>query len=198
MRARDIMTSPALTIAVDAKIGDAIALMLRSHLSGLPVVDANGSVVGILSEGDLLRRAEIGTERHRPRWIETFLLPGRSAVDYVHTHGRLVEEVMTRDPVTVDDKAELADIVSLMEDRRIKRVPVMRDGLLVGVVTRADLLRALATRYGDLGARERRGSAHRRGDLGRAEVATLGAGERGTAMTARVCIRWGSSFRISI
>ncbi|MFI5013362.1 MAG: CBS domain-containing protein [Hyphomicrobiales bacterium] len=143
MQARDVMTSPVISVSPAAQISEAIGVMLRSHLSGLPVVDAEGRLVGMLSEGDLLRRTELGTERHRPRWIEAFLIPGRSAADYVHTHGRRVEEVMTSAPINVEDDASLEDIVSLMEQKHIKRVPVLQAGRLVGIVTRADLLRAL-------------------------------------------------------
>ena len=144
MLARDVMTKPVIWITPKAKLGAAIDLMLKSRLSGLPVVGAGGELVGILSEGDLLRRAELGTQRERPRWIETFLIPGRSAEDYVQTHGRLVEEVMTPGPICVDVDASLDEIVSLMERKRIKRVPVLSSGALVGIVTRADLLRALS------------------------------------------------------
>ena len=144
MQARDVMTKPVIWITPKAKLGEAIDLMLKSRLSGLPVVDAGGQLVGMLSEGDLLRRAELGTARQRPRWIETFLIPGRSAADYVQTHGRLVEEVMTPDPICVDADTSLDEIVSLMERKRIKRVPVLSSGALVGIVTRADLLRALS------------------------------------------------------
>ena len=143
MQARDIMTSPVITVSPRTTIPQAIDIMLRSHLSGLPVVDTARRLIGIVSEGDLLRRAELGTEIRRPRWIETFLLPGRAADAYVHAHGRFVEEVMTHDPVWVEETASLAEIVTLMEHRHIKRVPIVCAEALVGIVTRADLLRAL-------------------------------------------------------
>ena len=146
MQARDVMTTPVLSISSKAKIGEAVALMLKSRLSGLPVVDERHRLVGILSEGDLLRRAELGTERRRARWIEAFLMPGHSASDYVHTHGRVIEEVMTREPITVTETTPLGKIVSLMERNHIKRVPVLREGVIAGIITRADLLRALAAR----------------------------------------------------
>jgi CBS-domain-containing membrane protein len=146
MQARDIMTSPVVSISPQAKISEAIGVMLRSHLSGLPVIDAEGRLVGILSEGDLLRRAELGTETHRPRWIDTFLAPGRSASEYVHTHGRIIEEVMTQTPLSIEEETPLEEIVSIMQRKRIKRLPVLRQGALVGIVTRADLLRALSAR----------------------------------------------------
>ena len=146
MQARDIMTAPVISVGPGATIADAIALMLKHHISGLPVVDADRRLVGMLSEGDLLRRAELGTERRRPRWIEAFLMPGRSAEDYVQAHGRQVEDVMTRDAIAAEAGTPLEDIVSLMERNRIKRVPVLANGALIGMVTRADLLRALAAR----------------------------------------------------
>jgi hypothetical protein len=104
-----------------------------------------GRLIGILTEGDLLRRGETGTDRKRPRWLEFLLGPGRLAAEYAHTHGRKVGEVMTREPHTVDEDAALPDIVDLMERCRIKRVPVMRDGQLVGIVSRANLMQALAS-----------------------------------------------------
>jgi hypothetical protein len=109
----------------------------------LPVIEA-GKVVGILTEGDLLRRSETGTERHRPRWLEILMGPGRLAGEYVRTHGRRVEEIMTRDLVSVTPDTPLDEVVALMERRRIKRVPVLDGEAPIGIVSRADLLRALA------------------------------------------------------
>jgi predicted transcriptional regulator len=117
--------------------------MLDNRISGLPVIDA-GRLVGILTECDLLRRSETGTERHRPRWLEILMGPGRLADEYVRTHGRKVEEIMTRQPVSVTPDTPLDEIVALMERRRIKRVPVLDGDVPVGIVSRADLLRALA------------------------------------------------------
>src|SRR5262249_18475060 len=109
-----------------------------------PVVDDKGSLVGIVTEGDFLRRAETGTERKRPRWLEFFTRPGRLADEYVQSHGRKVSEVMTPDPVTVAEDTSMEEIVRLMEGRRIKRLPVLRAGKVVGIVSRANLLHALA------------------------------------------------------
>jgi hypothetical protein len=100
--------------------------------------------MGIVTEGDFLRRAETGTERRRARWIEFFIGPGRLAEEYVHTHGRKIEEIMTRDVATVSEGASLSDVVSLMERRHIKRVPVMRGDRVVGIISRANLVQALA------------------------------------------------------
>ena len=144
MNAADVMTRNVVTVGADASIGQAIALMLDHRLSGLPVLASDGELVGILTEGDLLRRTETGTERQRPRWLEFLRGPGRLAEDYVQTHGRKVGEIMTEDVVSVGEDTPLAEIVRLMEHRRVKRMPVLRGSVLVGIVSRADLMRALA------------------------------------------------------
>lgn len=155
MEACQVMTSPTITISPGASVRQAIRTMLDHHVSGLPVVDESGRLAGVVSEGDLLRRAEIGTERHRPKWLEFLVGPGRSASDYVHSHSRRVTDVMTDDPVSVDEHTSLEEVVALMEKHGVKRVPVLRDGAVVGIVTRADLLRAFvdATEAPHVGAR---------------------------------------------
>jgi CBS domain-containing protein len=145
MKAKDVMTRNVISIAPDASVFEALRLMLQHKISGLPVVDRAGSVVGIVTEGDFLRRAETGTERKRPRWLEFIVGPGRLAGDYIRSHARRVDEVMTYNVETVTQDAQLGDIVALMERHRIKRVPVVRDGQVVGIVSRANLLRALAS-----------------------------------------------------
>jgi CBS domain-containing protein len=149
MNAADVMTRNILSVGPESPIVEAIGLMLDNHVSGLPVIDEAGQLVGILTEGDLLRRGETGTERHRPRWLEILMGPGRLASEYVRTHGRKVEEIMTRELVSVDPKTPLDEIVELMERHRIKRVPVLEGEKLVGIVSRADFLRALARRLED-------------------------------------------------
>ena len=143
MKASDVMSRNILSVGRDPTIAEAIRLMLDNQISGLPVIDA-GRLVGILTEGDLLRRSETGTERHRPRWLEILMGPGRLAGEYVRTHGRKVEEIMTRDLVSVTPDTPLDEIVALMERRRVKRVPVLDGDAPVCIVSRADLLRALA------------------------------------------------------
>jgi CBS domain-containing protein len=142
MRASDVMTRNVITVGPEASVANAIRLMLVNNVSGLPVL-ADGKAIGILTEGDLLRRSETGTERHRPRWLEILMGPGRMASEYVRTHGRKVEEVMTTDLISVAGDTPLDEVVGLMERRRIKRVPVIEGDLLVGVISRADLLRSL-------------------------------------------------------
>jgi CBS-domain-containing membrane protein len=118
--------------------------MLTNRVSGLPVVDESANLVGVVTEGDFLRREEIGTLRQRPRWLEFLLGPARLASEYAHAAGRMVEEIMTENPHTVSEDDSLETVVELMERHRIKRLPVLREGRLVGIVSRADLVHALA------------------------------------------------------
>ncbi len=143
MKVSDIMTHPVITVMPEMTIGEAAELMIGHRISGLPVVNAGGEVVGIVTEGDLLRRAETGTERRRARWLEFLIAPGRLASEYAHAHGRRVGEVMTDAVVSVGPDEPIAELIDAMERRRIKRVPVIDQGRLVGIVSRANLLRAL-------------------------------------------------------
>lgn len=145
MRAHQIMTRTVITVAPETKIVEAADIMLQKHLSGLPVVDASGKLVGIISEGDLIRRPEIGTQKKRGRWLGFLVGPGKLASDFVHEQGRKVAEVMTKSPVTITEDTSLAEIAELMEKNNIKRLPVMRGDALVGIVTRANLLQAVAS-----------------------------------------------------
>jgi len=145
MRAHQFMTRSVVTVAPESSILDAANLMLQRHVSGLPVVDAAGKLVGIVSEGDFIRRSEIGTQRKRGRWLRFILGAGASATDFTHEHGRKVSEVMNRDPLTVAEDTVLEEIVSTMETNGVKRLPVMRGDKLVGIVSRANLLQAVAS-----------------------------------------------------
>ena len=143
MKTADVMTRNVLTVGPESSVAQAIRLMLDNKVSGLPVLATDRKVVGILTEGDLLRRGETGTERHRPRWLEILMGPGRAAGDYVRTHGRKVEDIMSTDLVNIAADTPLDEVVGLMERRRIKRVPVVEGDALIGIVSRADLLRSL-------------------------------------------------------
>ncbi|PWC76798.1 CBS domain-containing protein [Azospirillum sp. TSH64] len=145
MKAIDLMTPRVITIGPDATVADAARTMLENHISGLPVVDAAGKVVGIISEGDLLRRVELGTERHRSWWLGLVSGGTLPAEDFIKSHARKVADVMTAHVTTVDESASPEEVVRVMETRRIKRVPVVRHGALVGIISRANLLRALAS-----------------------------------------------------
>jgi CBS domain-containing protein len=145
MQARDVMTPSVISINADATVLQAARRMLENHISGLPVVDRDGALVGVVTEGDFLRRGELGTERKRPKWLEFLVGPGRLAKEYTQASGRKVSEVMTADPLTVDENDSLESVVKLMERRRVKRVPVMRYGKMVGILSRANLVRALVS-----------------------------------------------------
>lgn len=145
MRALDVMTTNVITVKPDLSVRDAAALLVERRISGAPVVDADGSLVGIISEGDLLRRVEIGTETtRRGRWLDFFA--ARADADaYVKSHANRVEDVMTHDVICVGEEESLSKIATIMETRGVKRVPVLRDGKIVGIVSRSNLLQALAS-----------------------------------------------------
>jgi CBS domain-containing protein len=145
MRAIDVMTGQVVTATPQTTVQDAAKLMINNRISGLPIVDWDRHLVGIVTEGDLLRRAETGTERQRSRWSEWFSPNSRLAGEYIKSRSRRVADVMSRDVVNVTKLATLGEIADLMETRCIKRVPVVHDGKLVGIVSRADLLRVLAS-----------------------------------------------------
>ena len=145
MKAEDVMTRNVISIDPDATVLQAARLMLQHRISGLPVIDKGGRLVGVISEGDFLRRRETKTEHRRSRWLEFLMGPGRVAAEYSHSHGSKVSEVMTTDVETVDDVTPLEDIVELMERRRIKRVPVMCGREVVGIVTRSNLMHAMVS-----------------------------------------------------
>lgn len=148
MIAADIMSRSVVAISPDAPLVQALRLMIDHHVSGLPVIDMEGQAVGILTEGDLMRRAETGTEGQAPGWFASFFTPGRLAGQYVHTHGRRVSEIMTQPATVVEENAALSDAVALMQRMKIKRLPVVRGEKVVGIVSRADLVRVLAHTLG--------------------------------------------------
>ncbi len=154
MQVRDIMTTAVATVTRDTPVADVVNLLLQRHISAVPVVDDDGNVLGMVSEGDLLRRHETGTERHRSWWLGMLSSSEELAADYVKSHGQHAGEVMTHPAITTGEDTPLAEIADILESHRIKRLPVVRDGKLVGLVARADLLRALAAEAIRLGAGE--------------------------------------------
>jgi CBS domain-containing protein len=145
MRAHQIMTRSVITVTPETTIVDAANTMLRKHVSGLPVVDAAGKLVGIVSEGDFIRRSEIGTQRKRGRFLKFILGTGKSATEFVHEHGRKVADIMTAEPFTITEDTALEEIVAQMERNNVKRLPVTRGDKIVGIVSRANLLQAVAS-----------------------------------------------------
>ncbi|HET6606017.1 MAG TPA: CBS domain-containing protein [Rhodopila sp.] len=143
MQAKDIMTTDVATVGPKQKIAEVIKCMAERHASGIPVVGADHKVCGIVTEGDLLRRAEIGTQARHSNLMTFLLGSGRLADEYVQSHTRAVEDIMTMDVATVEPDSELGDIVALMERRHVKRLPVVQDGVCIGIVSRADIVRAV-------------------------------------------------------
>ena len=145
MKASEIMTPDVISADPDATVLQAARYMLQHHISGLPVIDKTGALVGILSEGDFLRRRETHTDRRPSRWLEFLMGPGKLAAEYTHTHGSKVSEVMTTKMHTISEDTPLEKIVEMMERYRIKRVPVLRGKKVVGIVTRANLMHAMVS-----------------------------------------------------
>ncbi|WP_019280040.1 CBS domain-containing protein [Rhizobium grahamii] len=144
MIVENAMTPSPITIGESSTVFDAASLMLANRISGLRVVDDEGVLIGIITESDFLRRHELNTDR-KSSWLQNFLAsPGKMADEYVRTHGRLVKEVMSPHLVVTSPTAALFEAVLLMERNRVKRLPVVSEGRLIGIISRSDLLRALA------------------------------------------------------
>jgi CBS domain-containing protein len=146
MKASDVMTRSVQSVSPDLPVEEIAKFLLARKISAAPVVDGGGNLIGMVSEGDLMRRAEMGTEKQRSWWLRLFAGPDIEAHDFIKSHGRKARDVMTRKLVTVTEDTPVAEIVALMEENRIKRVPVMSGTKVVGIVSRANLLRAFASR----------------------------------------------------
>ncbi len=147
MHARDIMTSPVVTVTPDTTVLEVVKLMLDNGISALPVVTANGVLVGLVSEGDLIRRSEIGARDYSSWWLAAIGGKVRLAEEFIKSHGMRVAEIMTRDVVTVPDDTPVGRIAEILEKNQIKRVPVIANDAVVGIVSRANLLQALAAQH---------------------------------------------------
>lgn len=145
MKASDVMVSPVITAKSTATVKDVAELFLHRRISAAPVVDESGKLVGIVSEGDLIHRAEIGTERRGSRWLALLTDEHAEAADYIKSHATKVADVMTAKVVTARPDTPLQDVAMMMETNGIKRIPIVRDGKLVGLVSRANLVQAVAT-----------------------------------------------------
>jgi CBS domain-containing protein len=143
MRVKDAMTRKVVGVLPRATVAEALDLMMRSRVSGLPVIDEAGSLVGIVSEGDFLRRSEFGTAGPELHWLKDLFLPGQAAKAYARTHGRYVNEIMSRDVTTIGEDTRLEEAVALMEQHHVQRLPVVAGDKVVGIITRADFVREL-------------------------------------------------------
>jgi CBS domain-containing protein len=146
MKAADVMTRDVGSVAPDLPVEEVAKFMLARRISAVPVLDGSGHLIGIVSEGDLMRRSELGTEKERSWWLRWFVGSDYEAHEFVKGHGRKARDVMTRKVVAVGEDTPIAEIVTLLEEHGIKRVPVVREGRVVGIVSRANLLRAFASR----------------------------------------------------
>jgi len=144
MKAQDIMTRDVTTVSPNTSVRDIAAVMVEKHISGVPVLTDNGQIIGMVSQSDLLHRAELGTERKYKWWFRSLADSNALAQDYAKAHGRKAHDIMSRYVVSVRDDAELRDVADILDNYRIKRVPVVQEGRLVGIITRGDLVRALS------------------------------------------------------
>ncbi|WP_045836328.1 CBS domain-containing protein [Hyphomicrobium sp. 99] len=144
MKARDIMIRDVVSVTPDCSIAEMAQKMQQFRVSGLPVINAEGELVGVVTEGDCLRRAETGTQVKRSGWRSFLASPETLAGEYIRSHGRKVSDVMTRDLITIGEDTDLDEVIHLMEKHQIKRLPVVRDGSVIGIVSRANLVQALA------------------------------------------------------
>ncbi len=156
MQAKDVMTSPVVTVEPGARVSEIAALLLEKRISGVPVVDGE-QVIGMISEGDLLRRHEIGTDRFDAPWWARWFDDRRATIQYVRSHATRAADIMSRPVIAVAETTPIAEIVSLLESRRIRRLPVLSSGKLVGIVSRADLVVALAAKARRSAARKAAG-----------------------------------------
>jgi CBS domain-containing protein len=147
MKAMDVMVRDVVTVRPDDDVAEAIKLLMVNDISALPVVNVSGTVVGVLSEADLMHRPEIGTEKHLPRWLEAIMPASGLAHDFAKAHGREVAEVMSDTVISAAEETPLGEVATLLEKHRIKRLPVLRDGKLVGIVSRSNLIQALASSH---------------------------------------------------
>jgi CBS domain-containing protein len=145
MHVRDVMVAPVITVKPSTTVREVAQLFLEKRISAAPVIDSQEKLVGIVSEGDLLHRVEAGTERHRSWWLEGFTGNDTLAAEYVKAHGRKVSDIMTRKVITASLQTPLHEVATLMEKNAIKRVPILENGQLVGIVSRANLIQAVAT-----------------------------------------------------
>jgi CBS domain-containing protein len=144
MKARDIMVRDVIAVHADTLVRDIATLMVENHISGVPVLTDKGKLIGMISQSELLHRAELGTERKHKWWLRIFADSSALAREYAKTHGLKAHDIMSRYVVSVRGDAELSDVADILDKRRIKRVPVVREDRMVGIITRGDLVRVLS------------------------------------------------------
>jgi CBS domain-containing protein len=192
MRAIDVMVRDVVTVRSDTDVAEAIKLLAENDVSALPVLDEEGNLVGVLSEADLIHRAEIGTERHRPWWLEAMTGASTLAEEFAKSHGKKVREIMTSGAISVSEDMPLSEIATLFERKRIRRVPVVKDGKLVGIVSRSNLIQALASVVGRIDQHDETDRQIRLELLSRLkDQPWTGFGDRNITVGNRVVHLWG-------
>ena len=192
MRAIDVMVHDVVTVHPDTDVTEAIKLMSVHDVSALPVVDAAGNLVGVLSEADLIHRAEIGTEKQRPWWLEAVTGASTLATEFAKSHGKKVGEVMADGVISVAEETPLSEIAAIFERKRIKRVPVVKGGKLVGIVSRSNLIQALASVVGRMDQHDESDRQIRLDLLARLqEQKWTDFGSRNVTVSNRVVHLWG-------
>jgi CBS domain-containing protein len=192
MRAIDVMVRDVVTVHPDTDVAEAIRLLAEHDVSALPVVDSEGNLLGILSEADLIHRVEIGTEKHRPWWLEAVTGANKLAEEFAKSHGKKVGEIMTSNVVSVSKETQLSEIAALFERKRIKRVPVVEDGKFVGVVSQSNLIQALASVVGRMDQHDETDRQIRLELMSRLEQQTwTDFGRRNITVSDRVVHLWG-------
>src|SRR5215468_8045561 len=192
MRAVDVMVRGVVTVRPDTDVVDAVKLLAEHDVSALPVLDKDGNLIGMLSEADLIHRAEIGTEKHRPWWLEAVTGATTLAEEFAKSHGKKVGEVMTTGVISVTEETPLSEIAALFERKRIKRVPVVKGGKLVGIVSRSNLIQALASGTGRVDQHEETDRQIRLDLLSRLrEQRWTGFGSRNITVSDGVVHLWG-------
>jgi CBS domain-containing protein len=192
MRAIDVMVRDVVTVNPDTDVAEAIKLLSEHDVSALPVVDEAGNLIGVLSEADLIHRVEIGTEKRRPWWQEAVTGASTLAEEFAKSHGKRVEEIMTSGAISVPEDTPLSEIATLFERKRIKRVPVVKDGKLVGIVSRSNLIQALASAVGRLDQHDETDRRIRLELLSRLkDQPWTGFGDRNVTVGDRVVHLWG-------
>jgi len=192
MRAIDVMVRDVVTVRADTDVAEAIRLLAHHDVSALPVLDREGNLIGVLSEADLIHRAEIGTEKHRPWWMEAVTGASTLAEEFAKSHGKKVGEVMTDGVISVTEEMPLSEIATLFERKRIKRVPVVKDGKLVGIVSRSNLIQALASVVGRIDQHDETDCQIRLQLLSRLkEQPWTGFGDRNITVSNGVVHLWG-------
>jgi CBS domain-containing protein len=192
MRAIDVMVRDVVTVRPDTDVAGAIKLLAEHDVSALPVLDKDGNLIGMLSEADLIHRTEIGTEKHRPWWLEAVIGATTLAQEFAKSHGKKVGEIMTTGVISVTEETPLSEIAALFERKRIKRVPVVKDGKLVGIVSRANLIQALASVVGRMDQHDETDRQIRLELLSRLKNQTwTGFSDRNITVGNRVVHLWG-------